>query len=73
MGHLLAPTGGRGVTGPRRSRRKVRRETMVSTLHYMVDGYSDFDTPLDIAPPVAVSPRAAPARQFATQMDTPVA
>jgi hypothetical protein len=30
---------------------EVRREAMVSTRHYMVYGYSDFDAPLDIIPP----------------------
>jgi hypothetical protein len=40
---------------------EVRREAMVSTRHYMVYEYSDFDAPLDIAPPVAASPATTPA------------
>ena len=40
---------------------EVRREAMVSTRHYMVYEYSDFDAPLDITPPAVVSiPEATP-------------
>ena len=49
---------------------EVRREAMVSTRHYMVYGYSDFDAPLGIAPPVDVT---RPAATSATPMSTPVA
>jgi methionine-rich copper-binding protein CopC len=49
---------------------EVRREAMVSTRHYMVYGYSDFDAPLGIAPPVDVT---QPAVTSATPMSTPVA
>lgn len=41
---------------------ELRREAMVSTRRYMVYGYSDFDAPLGITPPVDVSaPGVAPA------------
>ena len=51
---------------------EVRREAMVSTRHYMVYGYSDFDAPLGITPPVDVTaPAVAPATPVATSMATP--
>jgi len=46
---------------------EVRREAMVSTRHYMVYGYSDFDAPPNITPPVAPS---APAVTPATPVST---
>ena len=53
---------------------EVRREAMVSTRHYMVYGYSDFDAPLGITPPVDVTaPAATPATPAATSMATPAA
>jgi hypothetical protein len=50
----------------------VQREAMISTRHYMVYGYSDFDAPLGITPPVDItSPADAPATPVATSMATP--
>jgi hypothetical protein len=47
---------------------EVRREAMVSTRHYMVYGYSDFDAPLEIAPPIDVPvPQVTPATPATTQ------
>ena len=39
---------------------ELRREAMVSTRHYMIYGYSDFDVPPGIAPPVDVTPPGFP-------------
>ena len=51
---------------------EVRREAMVSTRHYMVYEYSDFDAPLDITPPVVEStPQATATSQRATPVATP--
>jgi copper transport protein len=51
---------------------EVRREAMVSTRHYMVYGYSDFDAPLGITPPVDVTaPAVIPATPASTSMATP--
>ena len=51
---------------------EVRREAMVSTRHYMVYGYSDFDAPLGITPPVDVSaPAVTPATPASTSVATP--
>ncbi|MBW3631546.1 MAG: copper resistance protein CopC [Chloroflexi bacterium] len=51
---------------------EVRREAMVSTRHYMVYEYSDFDASLDITPPVVVSTSESTAiSQEATPIATP--
>jgi methionine-rich copper-binding protein CopC len=51
---------------------EMRREVMVSTRHYMVYGYSDFDVPPGIAPPVDVTASAvSPATPVSTAMATP--
>ena len=51
---------------------EVRREAMVSTRHYMVYGYSDFDAPLGITPPVDVTaPSVTPATPTAPPVATP--
>jgi methionine-rich copper-binding protein CopC len=51
---------------------EVRREAMVSTRHYMVHGYSDFDAPLGITPPVDVTtPAVTPATPASTSAATP--
>jgi copper transport protein len=53
---------------------EVRREAMVSTRHYMVYGYSDFDAPLAITPPIDTSaPPATPAAPVLTSEATPAA
>jgi hypothetical protein len=49
---------------------EVRREAMVSTRHYVVYGYRDFDAPLGITPPIDVS---APVVTRATPVSTSVA
>jgi methionine-rich copper-binding protein CopC len=49
---------------------ELRREAMVSTRHYMVYGYTDFDAPLGITPPVNVT---APSVTLATPASTSVA
>jgi hypothetical protein len=49
---------------------ELRREAMVSTRHYMVYSYSDFDAPLGITPPDNVS---APAHPSATPLSASVA
>ena len=51
---------------------EVRREVMVSTRHYMVYGYSDFDAPLGITPPVDVmAPAVIPATPASPLLATP--
>jgi hypothetical protein len=51
---------------------EVRREAMVSTRHYMVYGYSDFDAPLGITPPADVTaPAVTPATPASTSVATP--
>ncbi len=51
---------------------EVRREAMVSTRHYMVYEYSDFDAPLDITPPAVVStPEVTATSPGATPIATP--
>ena len=51
---------------------EVRREAMVSTRHYMVYEYSDFDATLGITPPAVVStPEATATSQSATPIATP--
>jgi hypothetical protein len=42
---------------------EVRQEVMISTRHYQVTRFSDFDAPLDIAPPAGTTslPEASPA------------
>jgi hypothetical protein len=53
---------------------EVRREAMVSVRHYMVYGYSDFDAPPNITPPVNVSaPAVTPATPVSTSPATPAA
>ena len=53
---------------------EVRREAMVSTGHYMVYEYSDFDAPLNITPPVVPSaPAVTPATPVPTSPTTPAA
>jgi hypothetical protein len=50
----------------------VRREAMISTRHYMVYAYTDFDVPLDIPPPIAaLLPTGTPATQAAVPIVTP--
>jgi len=48
---------------------ELRREAMVSTRHYMVYSYSDFDAPLGISPPIDDSESAV---LSATPISTPV-
>jgi copper transport protein len=51
---------------------EVRREAMVSTRHYMVYSYSDFDAPLGITPPVDVAaPTVISATPASASMATP--
>ena len=51
---------------------ELRREAMVSTRHYMVYGYSDFDVPPDITAPVDdTAPAVPPATPVSTAMATP--
>ena len=53
---------------------QVRREAMVSAHQYTVTGYSDFDAPLDITPPVTSvphTPAATPRGGRATPVATP--
>jgi copper transport protein len=53
---------------------EVRREAMVSTRHYMVYSYTDFDAPPNITPPVNVSaPAVTPATPVSTSPATPAA
>jgi hypothetical protein len=53
---------------------ELRREAMVSTRHYMVYGYSDFDVPPDITPPVDdFAPAVSPATPVSIALATPVA
>jgi copper transport protein len=53
---------------------EVRREAMVSTRHYMVYGYSDFDAPLAITPPIdASAPAVPPSTPAAPSVATPAA
>jgi hypothetical protein len=53
---------------------QVRREAMVSTRHYMVYSYSDFDVPPNITPPVDVSLRTVtPSTPAAPPVATPAA
>jgi methionine-rich copper-binding protein CopC len=51
---------------------ELRREAMVSTRHYMVYGYSDFDAPTGIVPPVDDrTPAVTPATPTSTSGATP--
>jgi hypothetical protein len=51
---------------------EVRREAMVSTRHYMVYGYSDFDAPLGITAPTDIAAAtAAPATPVPTSIAKP--
>ena len=51
---------------------EVRREAMISTRHYMVYEYSDFDAPLAITPPGdALTPAGSAATPGATPVTTP--
>jgi hypothetical protein len=51
---------------------EVRREAMVSTRHYMVYGYNDFDAPLEITPPRDVpAPAVAPGTPITRPVATP--
>ncbi len=51
---------------------QVRREAMISTHHYMVTEYRDFNAPLTIEPPVAgPAPAATPTGPAATPEATP--
>jgi hypothetical protein len=52
---------------------EVRREAMVSTRHYMVYGYSDFDAPLDIIPPDDALPTGIPVTAATPRPATPAA
>jgi len=51
---------------------EVRREAMISTLHYMVYDYRDFNAPFEITPPVTSGPAATPSQREATPVATPV-
>ena len=53
---------------------ELRREAMVSTQHYMVYGFSDFDAPLEITPPIdRPAPPVAPATPPTPAVATPAA
>ena len=45
---------------------------MISTLHYMVYDYRDFNAPFEITPPVTSGPAATPSQREATPEATPV-
>ncbi len=53
---------------------QVRRETMISSRHYLVTEYRDFNAPLGIEPPVAErTPIGTPTRTAGTPQATPTA